>query len=149
MPVKQYRVELTTVQRSELARVVRTGTQKVFTRRRVQIWLWVDQGPEGAGDTDPDAADRLECSAQTVYRAWQVWEHLGMTGLQTVPWTIRAIQQSWCQPGPPSACFITTGRPRRPAPDAWPATTTSTTAGASALSSHSPCPSWAGAKLRS
>ena len=85
MSVKQYRVELTSAQRSELARVVRTGEQKAFARRRAQIWLRVDQGPEGSGDTDADAAARLELSAQTVYRARQAWVRQGMAGLQTAP----------------------------------------------------------------
>ena len=85
MSVKQYRVALTPAQRRELARVVRTGEQKAFARRRAQIWLRVDQGPEGSGDTDAAAAARLEVSAQTVYRARQAWARQGMAGLQTAP----------------------------------------------------------------
>ena len=85
MSVKQYRVELTPAQRRALARVVHTGEQKAFTRRRAQIWLRVDQGPEGSGDTDADAAARLELSAQTVYRARQAWVRQGLAGLQTAP----------------------------------------------------------------
>ena len=85
MSVKQYRVELTAAQRRELGRVVGTGAQKAFARRRAQIWLRVDQGPEGSGDTDADAAERLELSAQTVYRARQAWVCQGMAGLHTAP----------------------------------------------------------------
>ncbi len=85
MSVKRYRVALTAAQRTELTRVVRTGQQKAFARRRAQIWLRVDQGPEGPGDTDVGAGTRLELSAQTVYRARQAWAHQGMAGLRTAP----------------------------------------------------------------
>ena len=73
-------------QRKALARVVHTGAQKALARRRAQTWLRVDQGPLGPGDSDRAAAERLELSPQSVYRARQAWVHKGLEeGLQTAP----------------------------------------------------------------
>ncbi len=86
MATKQYIVTLTTAEREDLARVVRTGQPKAFTRLRAQILLRVDQGPAGPGDTDVAAAVRLEISARTVARARQAWAQQGLPGaLATAP----------------------------------------------------------------
>ena len=85
MTAKQHLVELTTAQRRELARVVRTGAQKAFARRRAQIWLQADQGPHGPGRTDAVIAEGLDLSVRTVERARRDWAARGLAGLWTAP----------------------------------------------------------------
>ena len=83
MPAKRYLVTLTTEQRKSLEAVVHTGARKAFPRRRAQIWLQVDQGPEGPGLTDQQVAERLAVGRRTVERARQAWATQGLeAGLQ-------------------------------------------------------------------
>ena len=58
MSTKLYTVALSLDQRKELARLVKTGARKAFTRQRAQIWLRVDQGPQGLAESDVAAAGR-------------------------------------------------------------------------------------------
>ena len=86
MSTKLYTVALTLDQRQELARQVKTGARKAFTRQRAQIWLRVDQGPHGLAESDVAAAAALSVHPQTVARARQAWVRQGMAqGLLTRP----------------------------------------------------------------
>ena len=57
---------------------MKTGAPKACTRPRAQIWLRVDQGPQGPADTDRAAAALLAISHETVVRARQAWVQEGM-----------------------------------------------------------------------
>ena len=86
MSTKLYTVALTLDQRQALARLVKTGARKAFTRQRAQIWLRVDQGPHGPAESDVVAAAALSVNPHTVVRARQAWVRQGMAqGLLTRP----------------------------------------------------------------
>ena len=71
MPEKKYIVELTSEERSKLQEVILTEKMAAHKRRKARILLKVDQGPEGSGWTDAQAAAAFDCRRQTVERLRQ------------------------------------------------------------------------------
>ena len=69
MSHKQYIVELSSEERADLQRLTSTGSPKTQARRRAQIWLLCDQGPEGPAWTDERTAEAVGVTAMTVTRA--------------------------------------------------------------------------------
>jgi transposase len=71
MPKKQYVIELSEMERMELAAIVRSGTQKARVMRRAQALLWSD-----AGKTDREVAALQRVTPLTVAKTRQRWvEH--------------------------------------------------------------------------
>ena len=68
MPAKRYLVELTSEERSELQKVIQATRKAAHKRQKARILLKVDQGPEGPGWTDEQAAEAFDCRTQTVER---------------------------------------------------------------------------------
>ena len=66
MPAKQYRVFLNGKKRSELKRLVNTGTNKARTITRARILLLADESPKGPSKKDREIMDALRISTQTV-----------------------------------------------------------------------------------
>jgi len=70
MPAKQYRVYLNGKKRSNLERLVSTGTNKARTINRARILLLADESPRGIsrgmGKTDKEIVEVLGVSARTV-----------------------------------------------------------------------------------
>jgi len=71
MPKKKYTVELTSEERSQLREIVNAERMAAHKRRKARILLKVDQGPEGSGWTDDQAAAAFDCRRQTVERLRQ------------------------------------------------------------------------------
>jgi hypothetical protein len=71
MPRKKYIVELTSEERSELQEVLQAKKMAAHKRRKARILLKVDQGAEGPGWTDDQAAAAFDCRRQTVERLRQ------------------------------------------------------------------------------
>ena len=69
-----------------MKQLVAAGSPKTLPRRRAQIWLLCDQGPEGPVWTDERTAEAVAVAAMTVYRARQALVLEGMeTALQRKP----------------------------------------------------------------
>ena len=70
MPAKKYRVFLNGKKRSELKRLVKTGTNRARRINRARILLLSDESPrgksEGMGKTDKEIMGVLGVSARTV-----------------------------------------------------------------------------------
>ncbi len=71
MPSKKYIVELTTKERSQLKEIVNSKRMASHKRRKARILLKIDQGSEGPGWTDDQAAAAFDCRRQTVERLRQ------------------------------------------------------------------------------
>jgi len=84
MPAKQYRVFLNGKKRSELKRLVNTGTNKARKINRARILLLSDESPrgksEGMGKTDKEIIEYLGVSARTVASTRQRYMEEGIEG---------------------------------------------------------------------
>jgi len=84
MPAKKYRVFLNGKKRSELKRLVNTGTNKARRINRARILLLSDESPrgksEGMGKTDKEIIESLGVSARTVASTRQRYVEEGMEG---------------------------------------------------------------------
>jgi len=87
MPAKQYRVFLNGKKRSELKRLISTGTNKARTINRARILLLSDESPqgksEGMGKTDKEiiwSLGSLGVSARTVASTRQRYVEEGIQG---------------------------------------------------------------------
>ena len=82
MPAKKYRVFLNGKKRSELKRLVNTGTNKARRINRARILLLSDESPggktEGMGKTDKEIIESLGVSARTVASTRQRYVEEGM-----------------------------------------------------------------------
>ncbi len=86
MSHKRFLVELTPEERAYLKQLVACGAPKTQARRRAQIWLLCDQGPEGPAWTDERTAEAVAVTAMTVSRARQALVLEGMeVALQRKP----------------------------------------------------------------
>ncbi len=86
MSHKRFLVELTPEERAYLKQLVACGSPKTQARRRAQIWLLCDQGPEGPAWTDERTAEAVAVTAMTVSRARQALVLEGMeAALQRKP----------------------------------------------------------------
>ena len=86
MSHKRFLVELNPEERTYLKQLVAAGSPKTLPRRRAQIWLLCDQGPEGPVLTDERTAEVVAVAAMTVYRAHQALVLEGMeAALQRKP----------------------------------------------------------------
>ena len=92
MSHKRFLVELDPEERTYLKRLTSSGSPRTLPRRRAQIWLLCDQGPEGPAWTDERAAEAVGVTAMTVYRARQA---LVLEGLEA------ALQRKPRKPRPP------------------------------------------------
>ena len=92
MSHKRFLVELTPEERTYLKQWTACGAPKTLPRRRAQIWLLCDQGPEGPAWTDEQTAEAVDVTAMTVYRARQA---LVLEGLEA------ALQRKPRPPRPP------------------------------------------------
>lgn len=68
MPKKQYIIQLSAVERLELADIVHKGSHKARVMRRAQILLW-----SAAGKTDGEIAALLQIRPLTVAQTRQKW----------------------------------------------------------------------------
>lgn len=68
MPKKQYGIQLSEIERIELAAIVRSGTQKARVIRRAQALLWSD-----AGKTDGEIAQLQGVTPLTVAKTRRRW----------------------------------------------------------------------------
>jgi hypothetical protein len=73
MPAKRYKVNLFAEERDALQRLVDTGKVAAFKRRRAQILLKADQGPQGPAWTDEQICDAFDVSQLTVSRTRQAF----------------------------------------------------------------------------
>ena len=69
MPAKRYNVTLLPDERDALQRLVDTGKAAAFKRRRAQILLKADQGPQGAAWTDEQICTAFDVGQLAVSRA--------------------------------------------------------------------------------
>ena len=69
MSHKRYLVELSPGERTRLRSLTATGSPTTKARRRAQIWLFCDQGPEGPAWTDARTAEAVGVTEMTVSRA--------------------------------------------------------------------------------
>ncbi len=66
--MKQYIVELTSEERSQLQQIVAKGTTTGYRIKYAHILLKANQAKEGPGWSDPRIAEVFECNVSTVYR---------------------------------------------------------------------------------
>ena len=66
IPHKRYIVELSPAERTRLRSLTATGSPTTKARRRAQIWLFCDQGPEGPAWTDARTAEAVGVTEMTV-----------------------------------------------------------------------------------
>ena len=86
MSHKRFLVELASEERVYWKRLAACGAPKTLPRRRAQIWLLCDQGPEGPAWTDEQTAEAVGVTAMTVSRARQALVLEGMeAALQRKP----------------------------------------------------------------
>lgn len=71
MPAKKYIVRLTSAERNELHRLVKTGTAAAHKRQHAQIVLQADQGAEGPSWQDEQISQAYQVSVRTVERVRQ------------------------------------------------------------------------------
>ena len=71
MPKKKYIVKLTTEERFQLKEIINAERMAAHKRRKAGILLKIDQGLEGPGWTDDQAAAAFDCRRQTVERLRQ------------------------------------------------------------------------------
>jgi len=84
MPAKQYKVFLNGKKRSNLERLVSSGTNKARTITRARILLLSDESPRGVsrgmGKTDKEIVESLGVSARTVASTRQRFVEEGLQG---------------------------------------------------------------------
>ena len=86
MSHKRFLVELTPEERTCLKQLTACGAPQTQARRRAQIRLLCDQGPEGPAWTDERTAEAVGVTTMTVYRARQALVLEGMAAaLQRKP----------------------------------------------------------------
>lgn len=73
----KYVVRLTEEERAELLSLVNRGKVAAAKRRRAQILLKSDSGPEGSGATDKEVAEALDVGLMTVHRTRQAYVEEG------------------------------------------------------------------------
>ena len=66
--MKQYIVELTSEERSQLHQIVTRGNTTGYRIKYAHILLKADQGKNGPGWSDPKIAEAFDCNLSTVYR---------------------------------------------------------------------------------
>jgi transposase len=66
--MKQYSVELTSEERSQLQRILSKGKTTGYRMKYAHILLKADQGKDGPGWSDPKIAEAFDCNVSTVYR---------------------------------------------------------------------------------
>jgi len=66
--MKQYIVELTSEERSQLQRILSKGKATGYRIKYAHILLKADQGKDGPGWSDPKIAEAFDCNVSTVYR---------------------------------------------------------------------------------
>ena len=66
--MKQYVVELTSEERSQLQQIVAKGNTAGYRIKYAHILLKADQGKGGPGWSDPKIAEAFGCNLSTVYR---------------------------------------------------------------------------------
>jgi transposase len=66
--MKQYIVELTSEERSQLQRILSKGRTTGYRIKYAHILLKADQGKDGPGWSDPKIAEAFDCNVSTVYR---------------------------------------------------------------------------------
>jgi transposase len=66
--MKQYIVELTSEERSQLQRILSKGRTTGYRMKYAHILLKADQGKDGPGWSDPKIAEAFDCNVSTVYR---------------------------------------------------------------------------------
>ena len=64
-----YKVSLSTKERAELQKLVKTGKAAAFKRQRAQILLNVDRGEDGLRLKNTEVARQLDISVKTIERA--------------------------------------------------------------------------------
>jgi transposase len=67
-PMKQYIVELTSEERSQLQQIVAKGNTTGYRIKYAHILLKANQAKGGPGWSDPRIAEAFECNVSTVYR---------------------------------------------------------------------------------
>ncbi len=80
MSMKKYRVFLNGKKRSELKRLVSTGTDKARKITRARILLLADESPRGMSKTDKGIIEALGVSARTVAVTRQRFVEEGLDG---------------------------------------------------------------------
>jgi len=80
MPAKKYRVFLNGKKRSDLKRLVNTGTDKARKLTRARILLLADESPRGQSKKDKEIMDSLGVSARTVAATRQRYVEEGIQG---------------------------------------------------------------------
>jgi transposase len=75
----KYVVRLTGAERDELEGLIRKGRVAAAKRRRAQILLKADAGPEGSGLTDGEVAEALDVGLVTVHRVRQAYVEQGFS----------------------------------------------------------------------
>lgn len=73
----KYVVRLTGEERGELTGLIRRGRVSAAKRRRAQILLKADAGPEGSGMTDGAVAEALDVGVATVHRVRRAYVEQG------------------------------------------------------------------------
>lgn len=75
----KYVVRLTGAERDELEGLIRKGRVAAAKRRRAQILLKADAGPEGSGLTDGEVAEALDVGLVTVHRVRRAYVEQGFS----------------------------------------------------------------------
>jgi transposase len=74
----KYVVRLTPEEREQLSRLVNTGRVAAHRRRRAQVLVLADAGPEGSGRTDDEISEALQVSVGLVHNARQLYVEQGL-----------------------------------------------------------------------
>jgi transposase len=75
----KYVVRLTEEEREQLLTVVRRGKVAAAKRRRAQVLLKADAGPEGSGRTDQETSEALDVSVGLVHDVRQAYVEQGLS----------------------------------------------------------------------
>jgi len=75
----KYVVRLTEEEREQLLTVVRRGKVAAAKRRRAQVLLKADAGPEGSGRTDQETSEALDVSVGLVHGVRQAYVEQGLS----------------------------------------------------------------------
>jgi hypothetical protein len=75
----KYVVRLTKEERDELQGIVRRGKVAAAKRRRAQMLLKADAGPDGSGPTDEQVAQAIEVSTRAVNRVRKAYVEEGLS----------------------------------------------------------------------
>lgn len=79
----KYVVRLSLEERCELESLVKRGRVAAAKRRRAQILLKADAGPEGSGGTDVQVAEALDVGSATVHRVRKAYVEQGLVAALT------------------------------------------------------------------